>query len=340
MSAPLLAVDDLTVGFAGAGGFARAVDGVSLTLSPGERVGIVGESGAGKSVTALAIMGLLPVPSTVVAGRVKYRGTDLLTLHERDLRRLRGRRIAMIFQDPVTCLNPRLTVGQQVVEAIRAHEPLGRRAARARAVELLGRVGIPAPARRFDDHPHTFSGGMAQRVMIAIAVSCGPEVVLADEPTTALDVTIEAQIVDLLIDLCDERQAAVLFITHDLSLLARFADRILVMYGGRIVEQAPTPTIFQGASHPYTRGLLGSVVRPDGTSGSRLATIPGTPPSPAALPSGCSFHPRCAYADDRCRADAPMLLNCSSAEHRCACHRAAELTPVRPPRPSPLGNLS
>ncbi len=337
MNGPLLTVEDLAVGFPAAGGFVRAVNGVSLSLSAGERVGIAGESGAGKSVTALAIMGLLPVPPTVVTGAVRHRGKDLLTMRERDLRLVRGRSIAMIFQDPVTCLNPRLSVGRQVVEAIRAHEPVSRREARGQAIELLGRAGIPAPARRFDDYPHTFSGGMAQRVMIAIALSCGPEIVLADEPTTALDVTIEAQIVDLLVELCDEQQAAVMFITHDLALLARFADRILVMYGGRIMEQAPAPTIFRRTAHPYTRGLLSSVVRPDGAGGARLATIPGAPPSPLALPPGCPFHPRCVHAVERCRTEVPLLLDVSSAEHRCACHLAAELTPFDAAQPDPLG---
>ncbi len=317
----LLTVEDLSVTFPGHPGPVRAVNDVSFSVAAGERVGIVGESGAGKSVTAMALLGLLASPPATITGRAWFDGADLLTMGPRRLRTVRGRRIAMIFQDPVTSLNPRLTVGQHLVEAIRAHERVSRRAALARAVDLLRQVDIPAPAQRIDEFPHRLSGGMAQRVMIAIAVSCSPELILADEPTTALDVTIEAQIVDLLIELAEERGTSVVFITHDLALLARFADRIMVMYGGRVAEEGAATTIYRDAAHPYTQGLMNAVIRPGRARSSRLMTIPGDSPSPADLPSGCSFHPRCVHTLDRCRVDRPRLDPRGTAgAHRCACH--------------------
>lgn len=322
MTTPLLEVENLTVSFPAGQDRVRAVTDVSFTVQDGERVGLVGESGAGKTVAALSLMGLVTVPPASVSGRAAYRGDDLLAMKPDELRRVRGRRIAMIFQDPVSCLNPRLTVGQQMVEAIRAHDHVNRRRARQRAVDLLARVGIPAPARRFDEYPHRLSGGMAQRVMIAMAVSCAPELILADEPTTSLDVTIAAQIVDLLIEVCEERRAAVVVITHDLALLARFADRLLVMYGGRVVEEGPASTIYHGASHPYTHGLMNAVIRPDAARVDRLATIPGAPPSAASLPAGCAFHPRCPRAADPCRLQRPELVRGTVEGHRCACHYA------------------
>ena len=318
---PLLTVEGLTVRFRGDGRPVQAVNDVSFAVAAGERVGIVGESGAGKSVTAMALLGLLASPPATVTGRASFGSADLLTMGPRQLRSVRGRRIAMIFQDPVTSLNPRLTVGQHLVEGIRAHERVSRKAARARGIDLLRRVEIPAPDRRIDEYPHRLSGGMAQRVMIAIAVSCGPELILADEPTTALDVTIEAQIVDLLTELAEERGTAVVFITHDLALLARFADRIIVMYGGRVVEEGAAATIYRDAAHPYTNGLMNAVIRPGRARATRLATIPGDSPSPADLPSGCAFHPRCAHALDRCREELPSLDRRSETDsHRCACH--------------------
>ncbi|HEV2069290.1 MAG TPA: ABC transporter ATP-binding protein [Acidimicrobiales bacterium] len=263
MDDPLLDVRDLRVTFPSEAGAVTAVDGVSFSIAAGERLGIVGESGAGKSLTALSIMRLIPTPPARISGEVRFRGTDLLTLSHKQLRRVRGLRIAMIFQDPVTCLNPAMTVGDQIVEAIRAHEAVSKREARARAIDLLAQVGIPAAARRADEYPHRLSGGMAQRAMIAMAVSCGPELLLADEPTTALDVSIQAQIVDLLRSLYEERGTAVVLITHDLALMARFAERIVVLHRGRIVEEGPVERIYAEPAHPYTMGLLEAVNRVD-----------------------------------------------------------------------------
>lgn len=270
---PLLDVVDLHVTFPGRGQAVRAVDGVSFSVGPGERVGIVGESGAGKSLTALAVMGLEP-PMAEVSGRILFGGVDLRRQPRRELRRLRGDRIAMIFQDPVTCLNPSMKVGEQIIEGIRAHRSLSRAQARAVAVDLLGAVGIPSPARRAEEYPHRLSGGMAQRVMIAMAVSCQPQLIIADEPTTALDVSIEAQIIELLLSLCRDRGTAVALITHDLAVLARFADRIVVMHDGAVVEQGPVDAIYYESAHPYTRSLIDAVIRPDQPRRGRLATVP------------------------------------------------------------------
>ncbi|MDP8970957.1 MAG: ABC transporter ATP-binding protein [Actinomycetota bacterium] len=326
----LLDVRGLHVAFPTPAGVVRAVNDVSFTVRRGERVGIVGESGAGKSVVALAIMRLLPQPPAQVSGRILFDGTDLLSLGRKAMRRVRGARIAMVFQDPVTCLSPRLTVGDQIVEAIRAHRDVSPRGARDRALELLASVGIPEPGRWADQYPHRLSGGMAQRVMIAMAVSCDPDLIIADEPTTALDVTIEAQIIDLLVSLCESRGAAVVLITHDLALMARFADRVMVMYAGGVVERADVDTIYEGATHPYTWGLMQSLARPDQPRG-RLSTIRGTPPSALALPSGCPFHPRCPYVEDICRREVPALTVRAEDDHDSACHFAGRL-----PRPQPL----
>lgn len=334
MTSPLLDVEDLSVTFPSDAGPVRAVRDVSFTVEPGQRIGIVGESGAGKSVAALSLMRLLPTPPAWISGRVTFDGTDLLALPGRRMRRIRGERVAMIFQDPVTCLSPRLTVGAQIAEAIRAHRHVSRQEARDRAVDLLARVGIPAPARWVDEYPHRLSGGMAQRVMIAMAVSCDPDLVIADEPTTALDVTIEAQILELLIGLCEERGAAVLLITHDLAVLARFAERILVMYAGALVEKGPVDTLFYGATHPYTWGLMQSVTRPDNRE-ERLSPIRGTPPSALSIPAGCAFHPRCPYAEEVCRREPPALAVRPADDHPSACHFAGELD--RPERLSRSG---
>ncbi|MDP8971404.1 MAG: ABC transporter ATP-binding protein [Actinomycetota bacterium] len=335
MTRSLLDVRDLSVTFPSDAGPVRAVRNVSFTVEPGQRIGIVGESGAGKSVAALALMRLLPTPPARISGSVALDGTDLLALPARRMRRIRGERVAMIFQDPVTCLSPRLTVGAQIVEAIRAHRRVSRQEARARAVELLARVGIPAPARWVDEYPHRLSGGMAQRVMIAMALSCDPDLLVADEPTTALDVTIEAQILELLIGLCEERGAAVVLITHDLAVLARFAERILVMYAGALVEEGPVDTIYYGSTHPYTWGLMQSVTRPDRHRQARLSPIRGTPPSALSIPPGCAFHPRCPYAEEVCRRQPPALAVRPADDHPSACHFAGELS--RPERLSRSG---
>lgn len=329
--APLLEVRDLEVVFDAPEGPVRAVNGVSFTVDERELVGVVGESGAGKSVTALAVMGLLPPRGVRLNGRIRFRGRDLLGLPQRELRRIRGARIGMVFQDPATCLNPRMTVGDQIAEAVRAHRDVSRKSARAEAVELLRRVGIPAPRRRADEYPHRLSGGMAQRVMIATAIACGPDLVIADEPTTALDVSIEAQIVELLRELRGELGTAVLLITHDLALQARFAERVLVTYAGRIVETGPVDTIFYEASHPYTWGLLSSVTRADERGGGPLTPIPGNPPAGWDLPPGCAFHPRCPYAEARCWNEVPDLAVRTPDGHPSTCHFAGEL-----PRPDDL----
>jgi oligopeptide/dipeptide ABC transporter ATP-binding protein len=305
---PLLRVRDLRTHFHTDAGVARAVDGVSFDLRAGEVLGIVGESGCGKSVTSLSILGLVPAPpGRIIEGSsVRLRGRELVGLAERQMRRIRGADIAMIFQEPMTSLNPVFTVGDQVAEPLRLHLGLTRRAARERAVELLDMVGIAAPARRATEYPHQLSGGMRQRVMIAMALACEPDVLIADETTTALDVTIQAQILDLIAGLRERLGMAVLLITHDLGVVAETCDRVLVMYAGRIVERAPVDALFAGPAHPYTEGLLGAVPRL-GESAERLAVIPGQVPSAYAWPSGCRFANRCPYAWERCASEPPLL---------------------------------
>ena len=310
----LLEVGDLTVSFPTPDGLVRAVRGVSFGIGVGQALGIVGESGSGKSVAALTLLGLSR--GAEVAGAALFEGRDLLHLPESELRRIRGARIAMVFQDPLSSLHPHYRVGWQIAEAIRAHTGAGRRYARARAVDLLGMVGIPQPRRQVDSYPHEFSGGMRQRVMIAMALALEPALLIADEPTTALDATVQAQILDLLARLRAELGTALIMITHDLGVIAQIADEVLVMYAGRIVEAADRRTVYYRPHHPYTLGLLGSV--PAGTR--RLRPIPGQPPSPIRLPSGCPFHPRCRYVMDVCRAEEPGLLPVSGgAGHRSAC---------------------
>jgi oligopeptide/dipeptide ABC transporter ATP-binding protein len=323
----LLEVEGLEVRFPSREGEVHAVNGASFTVAAGERVGLVGESGSGKTVTGLTIMGLVRCPPARVSGEIRFAGADLLRLPVKERQRLRGARIGMIFQNPLGSLNPAMTVGDQVVEAIRAHQAVSRRAARAEAVDLLGRVGIPAPARNADEYPHRFSGGMRQRVMIAMAISCGPELLIADEPTTALDVTIQAQIVELLSALSEERGMAVLLITHDLALLAGFAQRIVVMYGGKVMEEGAVETIYYGSTHPYTWGLMGSITRLDEPRRGRLSSIRGSPPSALALPGGCVFHPRCPHAEEICRREVPALAVHPRDDHPSACHFAGELAP-------------
>ena len=317
---PLLEVRDLCTTFPGptAEPAARPVDGVSFTLEAGETLGLVGESGCGKSLTALSLLGLVPEPGSVTRGSVRLAGRDLTSLSRRELTRVRGREIAMIFQEPMTALNPVYRVGEQIAETLRHHRGLSRRDARSRATQLLERVGLPDPGLYVDAFPHQLSGGMRQRVLIAIAISCEPRVLIADEPTTALDVTVQAQILELLAELREERGLGVLFITHDLGVLAETADRVAVMYAGKIVEEATTDALLLRPRHPYTAGLLrsrpGSVPR-----GARLPAIEGVVPGPSALPSGCAFHPRCEHAFDTCRERAPLLSERASG-HRAACH--------------------
>jgi oligopeptide transport system ATP-binding protein len=319
---PVLSVTDLTTVFRTEEGVVRAVDNVSFTLGAGQTVGIVGESGSGKSVTNLSILRLIPdPPGRIVSGEIRLKGENLLAMSEEEMRHVRGRRVAMIFQDPMTSLNPLLTIGRQMTEVLELHERLSPAAARIRSIEMLSKVGIPDAGQRFGQYPHQFSGGMRQRVMIAMALQCRPEVLLADEPTTALDVTIQAQILDLLRSLATELGTSVVLVTHDLGVVAGMANDILVMYAGRVVESATTEMLFARPQHPYTIGLLrslpGRVAGAISTGGRRrLASIPGRPPDPTALPPGCPFTPRCPWAFDRCTAERPPL------------------------RPTPSGNLS
>jgi oligopeptide/dipeptide ABC transporter ATP-binding protein len=301
MSGPLLSVRDLRVGFVTEGGLLHAVDGVSFELGAGEVLAIVGESGSGKSVTAQTIMGLTRSANARIEGSVRLRGAELAEASEAELRRVRGEQVAMVFQDPMTSFDPVYRIGAQIVEAIRAHRPdTGKGEARERAVELLGSVGIREAERRVDSYPHEFSGGMRQRAMIAMALALDPDVLIADEPTTALDVTIQAQILDLLGRLNRERDLATILITHDLGVVAEVADRVLVMYGGRVVEEGTLEEIFYDPQHPYTWGLLGSLTRLDRPRPHRLPQIRGAPPSLLHLPAGCHFRPRCPHEFGRC----------------------------------------
>ena len=316
----LLSVRNLSIKFATEQGAVTAVDDLSFDLGAGEVLGLVGESGCGKSVTALSIMGLLSTPpGRIGGGQILFEGQDLLTKSRRDMRRIRGSRISMIFQEPMTSLNPVFTIGDQLIETIRWHEWIGPAAARRRAVEMLDKVGIPSPAQRLDDYPHQLSGGMRQRVMIAIALACTPALLLADEPTTALDVTIQAQILDLLAALQQEFRMAVILITHDLGVVAQFVDRVAVMYAGRLVETGSVTDVFERPTHPYTQGLLASIPSLEDEQ-DRLASIPGTVPDPFALPSGCRFQPRCGHARPPCSLADPPLIECASA-HAVACIR-------------------
>ncbi|HEU5373708.1 MAG TPA: ABC transporter ATP-binding protein [Gaiellaceae bacterium] len=315
---PLLQVRNLRVEFATDDGIVTAVAHVSFEVGPGRVVGVVGESGSGKSVTALTVLGLTRGPGTRIGGEVLYRGRDLLPLKERQLQRLRGKEIAMIFQDPMTSLNPVHRVGDQIVETIVIHEHVSRSVAKRRAVELLAQVGIPNASRRADDYPHQFSGGMRQRAMIAMALSCNPSILIADEPTTALDVTIQAQILELIGHLRKDFDSAVILITHDLGVVADLADEVNVMYAGRIVERAATAGIFDDAQHPYTWGLLGSIPRIDRPKARRLKPIRGQPPSLIDLPSGCTFSPRCPFVFALC-SEEPELLGRASPNHLDRC---------------------
>lgn len=326
MANPLLVVDNLHVHFKTDDGLVRAVNGVSFELEPGETLGIVGESGSGKSVTNLALLGLVPQPPGIVAeGKALYRGEDLLRMNVGRLSQIRGRRIAMIFQDPMTALNPFLTVGEQLTEVTRLHLRHTADQARRHAIEMLAKVGIPAPESRIDDYPHQFSGGMRQRVMIAMALSCQPEVLIADEPTTALDVTIQAQTLELVKELQKTQGTAVILITHSLGVVASACDRVLVMYAGKIAEEAEVGALFARPQHPYTLGLLQSIPRWDEDAHGPLKAIVGQPPNMLRPPSGCEFHPRCPFVLEKCKTESPPL---EKAMHggRKACWATVEST--------------
>jgi oligopeptide transport system ATP-binding protein len=302
-------------------GLVKAVDGVNYSLRQGESVGIVGESGSGKSVSAMSIMRLIPTPPGVHGGEILWNGENVFDWSARRVRGFRGGECAMIFQDPMTSLNPFLKIGLQLTEAIQLHLGLDRRAARHRAADMLERVGIPSAGERLDDYPHQFSGGMRQRVMIAMALSCDPELLIADEPTTALDVTIQAQILELIDEQRKRDGTALMLITHDLGVVAGMCDRTIVMYAGRVVEEGPTQDVFENPKMPYTIGLLHSIPRLDGAAAERLEPIPGSPPNPADLPSGCPFRVRCAWAEDRCATARPVLRDIAgSSGRRIACH--------------------
>jgi oligopeptide/dipeptide ABC transporter ATP-binding protein len=324
MAEKLLQVNGLKVRFATEDGVVRAVDGVDFELERGKVLGIVGESGSGKSVTAMTLLGLTRDKNTRFEGEVLYRDQDLLKLPESRLREVRGNEIAMIFQDPMTSLNPVYTVGSQIVEAITTHEQASKSEAKRRAVELLRQVGIPNPQVRVDDYPHQFSGGMRQRAMIAMALSCNPDVLIADEPTTALDVTIQAQILELLDRLRADFDSAVILITHDLGVVAEVADDIVVMYAGRIVERGAKRQLFYDPQHPYTWGLLGSIPRLDRPKPEKLHSIKGTPPSLINLPEGCKFRPRCPHAFEKCTEEPELKNRVESPGHLDRCWLSVE----------------
>ena len=328
LSDALLAVDDLQVEFITPIGVIRAVEGLSFTLRRGEVLAVVGESGSGKSVTALSIMRLLPRRSgRIRKGVIRFEGRDLLGLDDEAMRKIRGRDIAMIFQEPMTSLNPVLTIGLQITEPLQIHLGMTAEQARARATELLGLVGIPDPERRLDQYPHQFSGGMRQRVMIAIGLACNPKLIIADEPTTALDVTIQAQILELMKDLSRKLDIALIVITHNLGIVARYADRVIVMYSGRLVEQGSADAVFHRPRHPYTMGLLRSVPRLDRPRGAKLESIDGLPPNPAAAPPGCRFAPRCPYRIEACAQDPPLVATDTGGVS--ACVRTADIAAGR-----------
>jgi oligopeptide transport system ATP-binding protein len=316
----LLEIQDLKTYFKVRAGRVRAVNGVSFAIKPGERLGVVGESGCGKSVTALSIMRLLPQPAGEYAGgSVIFEDQDLLDLPESAMRKIRGSRIGMIFQDPMTCLNPTMTVGKQIAEGLRIHLKLNKSEALKRAVALLEQVGIPAAAERVNSYPHQFSGGMRQRVMIAMALACNPKLLIADEPTTALDVTVQAQILELINGVCKDFGTAVILITHDLGVVAGMTDRVVVMYAGKVVETAPTDELFANPRHPYTMGLLASVPRLDEERHAQLRTIEGAPPDLLKPPPGCPFMPRCAFARAICRTMPPLDPLAGGSAHLKAC---------------------
>lgn len=318
----LLSVEHLEIELPAQGGYVRVIDDVSFTIGKGEMVGLAGESGSGKTMTALAIMGLLPSRRPRATGRIVFEGTELLALSKRERQALRGSAMSMVFQEPMTSLHPAFTVGEQIAEVVRAHQNASRSAARNRAIEMLDVVGIPGARKRIDSYPFEFSGGMQQRVMIAMALACSPRLLIADEPTTALDVTVQAQIIELLKDLQRDFEMAVLFVTHDLGVLAQLAERMMVMYAGQVVENAAARNALQHPRHPYTEALIRAAPQP-ALKGERLPTIPGSPPRPGRFEPGCRFAPRCTYALDVCR-DSPPALE-SIAGHEVRCVRQADL---------------
>ena len=320
---PLIEINDLAVSFPTDDGLVQAVSGVSLSLAPGESVGVVGETGSGKSVTWLTVMGLTDKTRANIEGQVMFEGSDLLTLPESELQAIRGRRISMIFQDPITSLHPYYKVGAQIAESVRTHQQVSKKEAWDRAVEMLRLVAIPQPERRAQQYPHEFSGGMRQRAMIAMALALDPAVLIADEPTTALDVTVQAQILDLIGRIRQELGMAVVIITHDLGVVAEHCDRIAVMYAGKIIEHGGDRDIYYDAQHPYSWGLLRSISRLDDEPGARLTPIKGLPPSLIQVPEGCAFHPRCPYAFNRCKTEKPVLAT-ADGQHAVSCHLAVE----------------
>nr|WP_244870625.1 ABC transporter ATP-binding protein [Catellatospora sp. IY07-71] len=320
---PFLELRDLRVHFPTDDGLVKSVDGLSFSLERGKTLGIVGESGSGKSVSSLGILGIYHRKNAKISGEIWLDGQELVSSSQETVRGLRGKRMAMIFQDPLSAMHPYYTVGAQIIEAYRVHNKVSKKVARKHAIDLLARVGIPQPDKRVDDYPHQFSGGMRQRAMIAMALSCDPELLIADEPTTALDVTVQAQILDLMRDLQREFNSALIIITHDLGVTAELADDVLVMYGGKCIEYGTATEIFENPGHPYTWGLLGSMPRLDQAVTERLLPIKGTPPSLINVPSGCAFHPRCAYAEQTGGLDrtvVPELQLTGTSGHRVRCH--------------------
>ena len=340
LAEPILSIRDLTVEFGTEDGVVHAVAGVSYDLRAGETLGVVGESGSGKSVSVMTMLRLIPMPpGRIVSGEALYKGEDLLTMPKKRLQEIRGGEVAMIFQDPMTSLNPVLTIGFQISEAVKTHRPgTSDKDARERTIHLLEVVGVPSAARRFDQYPHEFSGGMRQRAMIAMAIANDPAILIADEPTTALDVTIQAQIVEVMRKAQEETNAATILITHDLGLIAELADRVIVMYAGRVVELGDVYTIFNSPRHPYTVGLMNSLARLDADQ-EWLEPIPGQPPSLINRPSGCAFHPRCFLSQGRapCREEVPVLVAMDDEGHQAACHFADELIDVKSKFSVPAG---
>jgi oligopeptide transport system ATP-binding protein len=323
---PLIKIDNLKTRFHTEDGIVKAVNGVSYAMDPGEVLGVVGESGCGKSVHALSIMRLIQIPpGEIESGEIWFDGQDLLKLSNKEIRQIRGRDIAMVFQDPMSSLNPVYTVGLQIMEAIMLHKDVNKKEARERAAELLNLVGIPEANKRLDNYPHQFSGGMRQRAMIAMALSCDPKLLIADEPTTALDVTIQAQIINLVVKLQEELGMAVMWITHDLGIIAEMVHKINVMYAGFIIERGDAMDIFKRTRHPYTMGLLGSLPRIDEAPGTKLISIPGLPPDLVNLPEGCPFYARCTYREEHCKQERPLLETTESNEHLVACWRWQEI---------------
>ncbi len=320
--APVLDVRGLSISFRGRDGITHVTRDISFSVNPGERVGMVGESGCGKSVTGLSLLRLLPERTAIIDGEILFEGRNLMAMTPREIRTLRGRDISMIFQEPMTALDPVFTVGQQLTETLRAHYSISAAEARERSIQALKDVGIPSPESRIDEYPHQFSGGMRQRVMIAMALICKPKLIIADEPTTALDVTVQAQIIDLLVELSDSTGAALLFITHDLGVVAETCSRMITMYAGEVVESAPVDDVLRRPGHPYTSGLLRSLPRLSDRGG-RLPFIPGRVPSPNAMPKGCRFQQRCPYSGEGCAEYQPMVA--AGADRHARCHKARAL---------------